>query len=142
MPAIALTFLGAGGSLLCYPRRGLVPTLCGLLAAACLSADLAWFALYSGVVQGEKRLLFLLPVLVCISAALAHLLQHLQGNTGKKANHPAADTPIEQARVYLAYGRRNEAQALIRKALSREPGNAELIAALQRLERGEDLGSR
>jgi len=39
--------------------------------------------------------------------------------------------PIAEAEVYLAYGRRNQAEAILEEALKKDPGNSEIATKLQ-----------
>ncbi len=42
--------------------------------------------------------------------------------------------PVAEARVYLAYGRKEQAANVLKEALKADPANAELLAELKKVE--------
>ena len=71
--------------------------------------------------------LFLPAAIFLLTAKLPWLLKRL--SKGRPVN------PVDEANVYLAYGRKEQALGILRDALAIDPKNEEVVTKLREIER-------
>jgi len=118
---LGLAFFCAGLSLLLARRGRWLSVLVGAVFLAAFLAPMVWFVYFSGVLSLPMRLLFSVPLALGGAGAVFGLVRTAQG---KSATLSLADDPLMDANVHLAYGRTAQAQAVLRRAMQRDPARA------------------
>ncbi len=132
--SLGVAFACAGLSMLVLKRGRLLRVLVGAVFLTSFLAPMGWFVYFSGVLSLPQQMLASIPLLLGGAGALFGLVRTAQGKSSVVA---LADDPVQDAEVLLAYGRKAQAQAVLRRAMQRHPARAaQLQQRLDEIGRG------
>lgn len=117
-----MAFFCAGVSVAFGDRRHGLLVLNGAVLLASFFSAMGWFLFFSGRVDLPFQIIGGLVMAMGGAGAVFGLVRAAQGKPPTQASAPA--DPLHEAEIYLAYGRKAQARALLVEAMQRDPSRA------------------